>query len=163
MTARPKAKSDPKTGKWLRNGARAKAGLNRAILSTGWGIFGHQLEYKLMERDKLLVRQAPQYTSQECHQCGHIEKANRESRDSFRCVACGYQQHADVNAALNLQSRFLSELNSGTFVLPTKTVRRISLRKSTARTAGLVCGADIRPGGLSPGSGDEAETSSVRT
>lgn len=162
MTKRPKAKQDPETGKWQRKGACAKAGLNRAILSTGWGIFLTQLEYKLHERDKLLIKIPPHYSSQECCYCGHTEKANRKTRDAFSCLSCGHQQHADINAAQVLKKRFLSDLNAGTFVLPTKTVKRISCRKKTARIAGLVCGADVRSEGFPSDSGCEAETSSVQ-
>jgi len=41
-----------------------------------------------------------QYTSQTCR-CGHQEKQNRD-RDRFECRMCGYKQHADVNAAINI-------------------------------------------------------------
>ncbi|MFL6217217.1 MAG: zinc ribbon domain-containing protein, partial [Actinomycetes bacterium] len=43
----------------------------------------------------------PAYTSQRCSACGHVAPENRESQ-AFRCVACGHQGHADVNAALNI-------------------------------------------------------------
>ena len=163
MTSRLKAKQDPTTGKWLNNGARAKAGLNRAILSTRWGIFLNQLAYKLRERDKLLIRTKPHYSSQECYECGYTDKGNRITRNRFHCLSCAHTNHADINAAQVLKKRFLSDLNAGTFVLPTKTVRKITLRKNTtARNAGLVCGADIRPEGLPLGCGVEAETSTAQ-
>ena len=38
MTKRPEPKKDD-SGRTLKNGARAKAGLNRAILSSCWGLF----------------------------------------------------------------------------------------------------------------------------
>lgn len=44
----------------------------------------------------------PRYTSQRCFACGHIEKANRKSQSEFSCCACGYTDHADVNAAKNI-------------------------------------------------------------
>jgi len=88
---------------------------------------------------------------------------NRKTRDILQCILCGHAQHVDVNAAQILQKRFLAQLNAGTFVLPTKTVRKLTLRKDrTARDAGLVCGADIRPEGLPLGSGVEAETFNAR-
>lgn len=44
----------------------------------------------------------PAYTSQRCAKCGHIEKANRKTQDTFLCVSCGHSTHADTNAALNI-------------------------------------------------------------
>jgi putative transposase len=45
----------------------------------------------------------PAYTSQTCSRCGHCEKANRTSQAKFRCVACGFSAHADLNAAENIR------------------------------------------------------------
>jgi len=36
MTRRPRAKRD-EAGRFVKNGAAAKAGLNRSILGSGWG------------------------------------------------------------------------------------------------------------------------------
>ncbi|MBA3867765.1 MAG: transposase [Anaerolineae bacterium] len=44
----------------------------------------------------------PRYTSQRCCECGHIEKANRKTQDTFLCCQCGHAAHADVNAAKNI-------------------------------------------------------------
>lgn|GEM_PF-1608057 len=44
----------------------------------------------------------PAYTSLCCSECGHIDKLNRPARDKFHCIKCGYQEHADYNAARNL-------------------------------------------------------------
>ncbi|HZG70145.1 MAG TPA: transposase, partial [Chondromyces sp.] len=42
----------------------------------------------------------PYYTSQTC-KCGHVHPTNRKGH-TFRCRTCGYQAHADVNAAINI-------------------------------------------------------------
>lgn len=47
----------------------------------------------------------PAYTSQRCHACGHTERGNRRGEE-FRCRDCGHTDHADINAARNLLSRF---------------------------------------------------------
>jgi len=44
----------------------------------------------------------PGNTSRTCSQCGHCEKANRQSQASFLCQQCGFCCNADVNAALNI-------------------------------------------------------------
>ena len=84
---------------------RQKAGLNRAILDQGWGLFRTLLEYKLVDRGGTLIEAPSHHTSQTCSECGHVTKENRQSRDKFACVACGHQAHADVNAAINILSR----------------------------------------------------------
>ncbi len=49
----------------------------------------------------------PRYTSQKCSQCGHSERGNRPSQAEFRCKKCGYECHADDNAAMNIREDFL--------------------------------------------------------
>jgi len=80
-------------------GVRQKAGLNRGILAAGWGRLVDRLEDKAPGR---VQRVAAAYTSQTCNACGQIARASRESQSSFRCIACGNQAHADVNAAKNI-------------------------------------------------------------
>lgn len=43
----------------------------------------------------------PAYTSQRCVACGCVDKRNRNG-DRFVCVKCGHKDHADVNAAINI-------------------------------------------------------------
>jgi transposase len=80
-------------------GVRQKAGLNRGILASGWGRLVDRLEDKAPGR---VQRVAAAYTSQTCNACGHIARESRENQLSFRCLACGHEAHADVNAAQNI-------------------------------------------------------------
>jgi transposase len=80
-------------------GVRQKAGLNRSILASGWGRLVDRLEDKAPGR---VQKVAAAYTSQTCNACGHIARESRESQPTFRCVACGHEAHADVNAARNI-------------------------------------------------------------
>jgi putative transposase len=41
-------------------------------------------------------------TSRTCSECGHCEKANRQSQTSFLCKQCGFCCNADINAAINI-------------------------------------------------------------
>ncbi|HUW64592.1 MAG TPA: transposase [Spirochaetia bacterium] len=50
----------------------------------------------------------PEYTSQECSECGHVDKENRNGK-VFKCKRCGYTEDADVNAAKNIRKRFSDE------------------------------------------------------
>ena len=77
----------------------AKAGLNRGILRSGWGLLVRRLEDKAPGRVEKIK---PHYTSQRCSACGHVDPKSRESQAVFRCTACGFACHADVNAARNI-------------------------------------------------------------
>ncbi len=85
--------------------ASAKRGLNRAITQQSWGLFFELLDYKLSERGGRLIKVDPKFTSQTCHECGHISKENRRSQDKFVCTSCGHTANADINAAKNILAR----------------------------------------------------------
>lgn len=87
-----------------------KAGLNRAILDQGWGLFRTMLAYKLADRGGKLVEVAAAYTSQTCACCGHVDAANRPSQAVFVCGRCGHRANADTNAAINILRRADSAL-----------------------------------------------------
>jgi putative transposase len=78
---------------------RQKAGLNRAILASGWGLLVRRLQDKAPGRVEKIN---PAYTSQRCSACGHIAAGSRQSQALFRCVACGFACNADLNAARNI-------------------------------------------------------------
>ena len=84
---------------------RQKAGLNRAILEMGWGLFVTLLDYKLAARGGQLVLVPAAYSSQECPACGYTAQANRPTRERFCCVDCGYEKMADVKAAETIEDR----------------------------------------------------------
>ncbi len=76
-----------------------KAGLNRGILRSGWGLLVRRLEDKAPGRVEKIK---PAFTSQRCSACGHVDKESRESQARFVCTACGFACNADVNAARNI-------------------------------------------------------------
>ena len=82
-----------------------KSGLNRAILNQAWGKFFQRLQWKCEQRGGIVIKVAPQYTSRTCPLCGHESKENRKSQASFKCVACGYQDNADIVGARNIKVR----------------------------------------------------------
>ena len=77
---------------------KAKSGLNRVILASGWGQMERKRTYKASELAKV---PAP-YTSQTCSYCGHVDPCNRTTQARFRCVACGFMANADHNATINI-------------------------------------------------------------
>jgi putative transposase len=78
---------------------RQKAGLNRGILGSGWGLLVRRLGDKAPGR---VEKVSPMFTSQRCSACGQADRGSRESQAVFRCTACGFACHADVNAARNI-------------------------------------------------------------
>jgi putative transposase len=77
----------------------AKAGLNRGISRSGWGLLVRRLEQKAPGRVEKI---SPAFSSQRCSACGHVDRNSRESQALFRCTACGRTLNADVNAARNI-------------------------------------------------------------
>ncbi len=100
MTRRPPPRPDPDRG-YQRNGAAAKTGLNREILSAGWGQLLRMITYKAAEAGRTVIAVDPHNTSRTCHRCGHIDPDSRD-RTAFECRACGHTVHADLNAARNI-------------------------------------------------------------
>lgn len=84
---------------------KQKSGLNRSLLDTGIGLFFNIIEYKTQWQGKQFVQVNPKHTSQECSECGHISPENRKTQSKFKCVKCGYEDHADKNASKNIKSR----------------------------------------------------------
>ena len=81
-----------------------KSGLNRSILRQGWFEFERQLSYKLEWNGGELIKVAPHFTSLTCPKCDHVAKENRKN-ESFKCVKCGHEGHADVVGAKNILAR----------------------------------------------------------
>lgn len=93
---------DLKVQKMTKSG-KGKKGLNKAILSLGWGEFRRQLEYKLSWNGGQLLRVPPAYTSQTCpvETCRYVSPDNRKTQETFACVKCGFTANADYVGALN--------------------------------------------------------------
>ena len=80
----------------------AKSGLNKSILDQGWFEFRRQLDYKLAWNGGHLIAVPPQNTSRTCPCCGHVSADNRQTQARFECVACGFEENADVVGAINI-------------------------------------------------------------
>lgn len=100
MTRRPRPRPGD-DGIFLPNGATAKAGLNRCIHDAGWGQLLRFIAYKAEDAGRHLIAVDARHTSQRCGHCGHTAAGNRHGA-VFRCLGCGHQADADVNAAGNI-------------------------------------------------------------
>lgn len=68
-----------------------------------WSFYQQKLmiDYKAKKFGVTIHYVAPQYTSQRCSKCGHIESANRY-RNLFRCKKCETVEDSGVNAGFNI-------------------------------------------------------------
>ena len=114
MTKRAKPKQDEQ-GRWIKNGAKAKSGLNKALLNLGLNKFEVFITYKMAKLNKPVFKVWAYQTSQECAHCGYIHPSNRKTQADFVCQSCGCVDNADHNAALVIRKRAINLiLNSGT-------------------------------------------------
>lgn len=134
MTKKPKARRED--GEWVRNGARAKAGLNSAILRSGWGRVRQYTTYKAARRNQLVIAVPAHHTSQECCRCGHIRPDNRKTQSQFACQRCGHAENADTNAAKVQRKRAIVLLRQGVQAKPVKRAPVRRMKDPNATGAG---------------------------
>ncbi len=101
---------------------KAKSGLNKSILDQGWHQFRRQLEYKQTWRGGEVLAVEAKNTSRACSFCAHVAAENRQTQSRFACVACGYMQNADLNAAQNILAAGHAVLACGEDIRPRATV-----------------------------------------
>ena len=102
LQVRNMSKSAAGTAETPGRNVRAKSGLNKAILDQGWFELRRQLDYKLAWNGGHLIAVPPKNTSRTCPCCGHISADNRKTQAQFLCVACGFEEHADLVGAINV-------------------------------------------------------------
>ena len=135
MTKRAKARKDEVTGKWLRNGAAQKTGLNKAMANAGLGNFRIYLEQALRKLGKMLILVGAHYSSQECSVCGHTDAANRPDQETFLCQRCGHADNADLNAAKVIRKRGIALILSAGAA---DSAREGQARSGRSKTRGVV-------------------------
>ncbi len=111
MLRRCKVKVDEKTGRFLKNGQSRKRALNRSISDAGWTELTSKIEYLAAKQGKVVIKVNPRYSSQECRNCGHVDKLNRD-KERFICTSCGHIDHADIGAAKTISRRATEAIQS---------------------------------------------------
>jgi putative transposase len=101
MSKRPKPKQDEE-GKFLPNGASAKAGLNKSITDAGWGMFMEMCKSKAESAGINIVFVNPHNTSQICSACLKKGPHKDLSERTHTCIHCGVVLDRDHNAAINI-------------------------------------------------------------
>jgi putative transposase len=81
--------------------------LAKSIYDAAWGEFRRWVEYFGKVYGVATVAVAPQYTSQNCSNCGEIVKKTLSTRTHI-CPHCGHVQDRDHNAASNILKKGLN-------------------------------------------------------
>ena len=93
--------------KGIRDRIRFRKPQRNRMGSWGFDQLRQFVSYKAKQAGVWLKIVDPKYTSQMCSQCEHVERGNRSCQARFCCKQCGYQAHADYNAARNIRARAL--------------------------------------------------------
>ena len=80
--------------------------LAKSIHDASWSLFTQWLDYYGKVWDKAVVAVPPQYTTQDCSNCGHRVVKTLSTR-THSCPKCGFELDRDQNAALNILKRGL--------------------------------------------------------
>jgi putative transposase len=81
--------------------------LAKSISDAAWGDFRRWVEYFGKVFGVVTVAVAPQYTSQNCSNCGETVKKSLSTRTHI-CPHCGHVQDRDHNAAINILKKGLN-------------------------------------------------------
>jgi IS605 OrfB family transposase len=89
-----------------RSKVKRKTETSRPVHSWSFAQLKSFVEYKAEERGCRVVAVDPRHTSQACSRCGHTARNNRRTRGRFVCRNCGFDLHADLNAARNIAAKY---------------------------------------------------------
>ena len=94
----------------IRKTAKCRRKQRYSLNSWSFCQLGGMIEYKSKKYGVPVAYIAPQYTSQRCSRCGHIDAKNRKLKE-FHCVKCGVVENADANAGFNIASLYQSGIS----------------------------------------------------
>jgi hypothetical protein len=86
----------------MRFKARAQ---NAYLRASHLGQIPAQIQWNSQKRGVKATPVKSAYSSQECSRCYYTDRKNRPDQRTFRCQVCGFEAHADHNAAINLSRR----------------------------------------------------------
>jgi len=84
----------------------------RRMHSWSFAQFHAFLSYKAQAKGIQVVKIDPRHTSQTCSHCGYQARNNRRSQSLFLCRSCGYCLNADLNASMNIRSKYLASIGT---------------------------------------------------
>ena len=124
----------------MRDSIEYGARMNRRLHALPFGKLQRYITYKAGFDGIPVVKADPAYTSQECLNCGHTAKANRQG-GRFSCVDCEWQDHSDRKAGVSIAERGIAEIGLGWTVPP---LNRLPVVR-TESCDGLASGRMERP------------------
>jgi putative transposase len=86
-----------------RKGGKRKAGLNKSILSVGFGTLNQMITYKIEQKGGLVLMLPTQALkpSQRCPQCGAVHKEWADLSNRYHvCSACGFEIPRDRGSVM---------------------------------------------------------------
>ncbi|MEW2468739.1 transposase [Streptomyces sp. NPDC046994] len=89
----------------IRQRVRLRKPQRVTLHSWAFAQLGDFIVYKARRAGVPVIFIDPAHTSQQCCECGHIDKKNRASQVLFTCRNCGVVAHADRNASRNIARR----------------------------------------------------------
>jgi putative transposase len=101
--------------------------LNRIIQNFGYGLFKAKLDELSLFYGFVVEEFNPAYTSQECHNCGYVDKNNRKNQAAFECLCCKTKLNADVQGSRVVSKRFRSQQSSYKFPYKGIILRKLKL------------------------------------
>jgi putative transposase len=115
---------------------KRKTATSRRIHSWSFAQLKSFIAYKAEERGCTVVAVDPRHTSQACSCCGHTARNNRRSRGRFVCRNCGFDLHADLNAARNIAANYhagVARRDAGGLTVNQPIVSNLRVEAQTAR------------------------------
>lgn len=86
---------------------RLSKNMRRSVGAWAWRYWLGRVERECENRRSVFRSVPAYYTSQTCPSCGLVDRRNRDG-EVFLCRGCGYIGNADITAAKNILSRFLT-------------------------------------------------------
>lgn len=102
----------------IRDRTKMTRKVNRMMHSWPFAQLLDFITYKAALAGIQVIEEDPRHTSQRCSRCGHTERGNRPKQALFRCKACRYEIHADLNAARNLAAKGVYSFGVGSVTEP---------------------------------------------
>jgi len=108
--------------------------LNKWLSSWPFFQFEQFLKYKTEALGKRVEYVDAHYTSKKCSRCGNRSIHNRY-KSRFKCSACGFLEHADKNAAINIRNNYILSIT------PKESIEQGSVNNPHESSGATICSA----------------------
>src|SRR5260370_30873775 len=89
--------------------ARHVKHMNAYLRASNLAQIPQQIAWNATKRGVRATSVKSAYSSQQCSVCYYVDRKNRPDQQTFCCQVCGFQAHADLNAAINIEHRWGDE------------------------------------------------------